>query len=272
MKIDRSAIKHNAKLQITTCKPSPIFVAIVFVTISMIFQYLGYAVSGYTAYMTKVRDSLMASMEKGVMTYDLPTFQPPELTAILILVAISLVSLIVSVGFTIFCMNTVKGKNASFGNLLDGFGIFFKVIWLLILISFFTFMWTLLGMIPATITIFIYYLTGSNVLLNVSLILVYAASVPGILAYYRYRQALFIMIDNPDMTALKCITQSKLMMKNHKGELFVLDLSFIGWRLLSLIPFTSIWVAPYTQITYINYYYALSNIPQPNDQAQSSNK
>lgn len=34
------------------------------------------------------------------------------------------------------------------------------------------------------------------------------------------------------MTALDCINESKRLMKGYKGELFVLDLSFIGWYLL----------------------------------------
>jgi hypothetical protein len=47
------------------------------------------------------------------------------------------------------------------------------------------------------------------------------------------------------------------MMQGRKGELFILDLSFFGWYLLAAIPLVSIWVTPYTQLTYAYYYNAL---------------
>ena len=50
-------------------------------------------------------------------------------------------------------------------------------------------------------------------------------------------------------------------MKGHKWELYVLDLSFIGWMILSAPPvlglFVSIYTTPYTGLTYALYYEAL---------------
>jgi uncharacterized membrane protein len=122
---------------------------------------------------------------------------------------------------------------AGFGELFDGFGMFFKFLWLNILIGIFTFLWSLLFVIP------------------------------GIVASYRYRMAIYIMIDNPEFSAMECIRRSKAMMAGRKWELFVLDLSFIGWGLLTAIPFVSLYVSPYIEITVANYYNALSGyIPQ----------
>lgn len=83
--------------------------------------------------------------------------------------------------------------------------------------------------------------------------------VPGIIAAYRYRMALFLLLDNPEKSALACISESKRMMTGRKAELFVMDLSFIGWYILEIIPFVSIWVTPYTQLSYVIYYEALRN-------------
>ena len=86
--------------------------------------------------------------------------------------------------------------------------------------------------------------------------------VPGIIAAYRYRQALYIMLDDPDKSVLQCIRESKAMMAGHKGELFVMDLSFIGWNILSSIPYVGylvqIWAMPYINLSYALYYEALS--------------
>lgn len=59
--------------------------------------------------------------------------------------------------------------------------------------------------------------------------------IPGIVASYRYAMAPFIMAENPELTATQAINLSKQMMKGNKGRLFCLDLSFIGWMLLSAL-------------------------------------
>ena len=78
--------------------------------------------------------------------------------------------------------------------------------------------------------------------------------IPGIVASYRYRQALYLLLDHPEMGIMECIRESKRLMRGHKAELFVLDLSFIGWALLSIIPFVSVYTLPYTESTYALYY------------------
>ena len=49
-------------------------------------------------------------------------------------------------------------------------------------------------------------------------------------------------------------------MNGHKWELFVLDLSFIGWGLLTVIPFVSVYVTPYMEVTCAGYYDALAGL------------
>jgi uncharacterized membrane protein len=58
------------------------------------------------------------------------------------------------------------------------------------------------------------------------------------------------------MPALEAIDKSKEMMNGHKMELFVLNLSFIGWGLLCAITFgiAGIWVIPYMNATIANFY------------------
>lgn len=79
--------------------------------------------------------------------------------------------------------------------------------------------------------------------------------VPGIIAAYRYRQALYLLLDHPEKSAWQCLRESAAVMRGHKWELFVLDLSFLGWMLLSaLFAPVSIWLDPYRAITNANYY------------------
>ena len=83
--------------------------------------------------------------------------------------------------------------------------------------------------------------------------------IPGIIAGFRYSQALFILADNPDKGIMQCIRESKEMMKGHKFEYFVLNLSFILWDLLVIVTFglAAIYVKPYIIVTLANYYNAI---------------
>lgn len=56
--------------------------------------------------------------------------------------------------------------------------------------------------------------------------------IPGIIKGLSYAMTPFIMAENPDITAKEAIEASKQLMDGHKMDLFVLDLTFIGWVLL----------------------------------------
>lgn len=57
--------------------------------------------------------------------------------------------------------------------------------------------------------------------------------IPGIVKSYSYAMTPYIMAENPEMTASEAITASRKMMDGHKGELFWLELTFIGWDILA---------------------------------------
>ncbi len=72
--------------------------------------------------------------------------------------------------------------------------------------------------------------------------------VPGIIKAYSYRMVPYILAENPDCSALEVIKKSQAMMKGHKWEAFKLDVSFIGWTLLSILTFGIVgifWTEPY---------------------------
>ena len=80
--------------------------------------------------------------------------------------------------------------------------------------------------------------------------------VPGIVKCFSYSMSYFILRDNPDMGANEAITASRKMMNGHKGELFGLYLSFIGWAILCLFSFGIgyLWLSPYMTLSLANFY------------------
>ena len=59
--------------------------------------------------------------------------------------------------------------------------------------------------------------------------------IPGIVKAYSYRMVPYLLRDHPELSGTQAITVSRQMMKGHKGDAFVLDLSFIGWLILSAL-------------------------------------
>lgn len=66
--------------------------------------------------------------------------------------------------------------------------------------------------------------------------------IPGIIKYYSYSMSQFIALEHPEMGANECIDASKSLMKGKKLDLFLLDLSFIGWGLIIIVPTILIFV------------------------------
>lgn len=71
--------------------------------------------------------------------------------------------------------------------------------------------------------------------------------IPGIVKSYSYALAEFISRENPEKTATECLDESRQIMEGHKMDLFLFDLSFIGWELLTVCTcgILSIYVLPY---------------------------
>ena len=84
--------------------------------------------------------------------------------------------------------------------------------------------------------------------------------IPGIIKSYEYRMIPYILADNPDMDTNQVFAMSKEMMTGQKWNAFVLDLSFILWKLLSLITLGIVglfYVNPYVYATDAELYHAL---------------
>lgn len=84
--------------------------------------------------------------------------------------------------------------------------------------------------------------------------------IPGIVASYRYSLAQFIMLENPDMRPMEALNASKQMMYSHKMDLFLLDLSFIGWSFLCVftLGIGFLWLNPYMNATRAAFYRDIS--------------
>ena len=148
------------------------------------------------------------------------------------LVATIIITPAFALSITRVYLNLTAGGTAEVKDAFTGFDDFWSAFKVNFLVGLFTFLWSLLFVIP------------------------------GIVKGYSYSMALYILAENKGKAALECINESKAMTDGHKMDLFVLDLSFIGWLLLCGITFgiAYIWVGPYMQATLANAYKSLKPV------------
>lgn len=80
--------------------------------------------------------------------------------------------------------------------------------------------------------------------------------IPGIIKGYAYAMTPFILAEHPELSASRAIELSEQMMDGHKAELFVLELTFIGWDILAGLTLNlgNIALNPYKNAAYAAFY------------------
>lgn len=93
-------------------------------------------------------------------------------------------------------------------------------------------------------------------LLVVGVIVYLAAIVYAVVIGLRYILSYYISYDNPSINAFEAVNESARLMKGHKGDYFVLILSFLGWAIISVLTFGVglLWLIPYMQTTVVCFY------------------
>ena len=87
---------------------------------------------------------------------------------------------------------------------------------------------------------------------------------PGIVKSYEYRMIPYLLAENPYMSTDEAFARSRSMMDGEKWNAFVLDLSFIGWNILSAFTLGLVglfYVAPYQAYTNMELYVTLCSKP-----------
>ena len=105
-----------------------------------------------------------------------------------------------------FMLDFFRYQKIEMGTILEGFSIFARTLFLMLVVGAKIFLWTLLFIIP------------------------------GIIATIRYSQAFYVMVDHPEYSALKCVAESCRIMNGNKKKYAFLYLSFIGWAALAELP------------------------------------
>lgn len=155
--------------------------------------------------------------------------------------SLSFVSLFVLLPLAVGYSNSMRvlletGDNRLANNSFSlGFGNWLHVVWGMILSTIYIFLWTLLLIIP------------------------------GIIKSYSYALTPYILVEHPEMSANEAIEESMRLMDGHKFDMFYLQLSFIGWAILSILSLGLgfFWLIPYQMTAQAAFYRDIKNEAMP---------
>jgi len=237
----RVQIKEEAKAFIRTGKVSPIIISAIVIVVELVLGEIVSLLEYGSLSVTQVYEIMQYGGSEALLTT-----VTPHPAANFVSILVSLVTTVLSAGYFSYLMGIRKGWEMQYSSLLDGLNIAGKVIWCSILTGIKVFLWSLLFVIP------------------------------GIIAAYRYRFALYNVISTPDLTASEAIALSCQQTEGWKMELFVLDLSFIGWSFVTALTggIAGIWTRPYMALSDLGYYeMACGRItaPPPQDNPHDTN-
>ena len=135
----------------------------------------------------------------------------------------------IALGFNNLALRGADHQTLSIGDGFYGFRKFGRAFLWYLIVGIYTFLWSLLLIVP------------------------------GIIKSFSYAMTPFILIDHPEMSVNEAITESRHIMDGHKWELFCLNFSFIGWWLLGFLTcgLLFLWLIPYVGITNAAFYRSL---------------
>ena len=169
----------------------------------------------------------------GMLLHWLSVLMPLFITlsALALLLGI-LISNVLRVGVRGWFLRYWRGDEPPVGEMFAGFRFYGNALATMLLRDVFIFLWSLLFVIP------------------------------GIVMTYAYSMTEYILYENPRLSAGEAIRMSKIMTQGYKGELFVFDLSFLLWHLLSGLTLGIVgivYVNPYLYTAHAGMYEALKN-------------
>ena len=233
MGYNRPGAKALAKQAMRTTYPHPMLVTLVYVLLTSVLTSLvsGLVTDPFSTFYWYVIDGAyeIEDLVRVLLT-------PQTVAAYgLVQLLITVYQWVMSFGYTSYALRMARNEQPDCRSLLDGFLTLGRALLVYLMIAVFTSLWGLLAMVPGFVLMFMGVWLNSALLSSLSVFLMMAGVIWMVIVSLRYRLAVYFLVDNPDMGAIAAITESKRAMVGWKGELFLQDLTFLGWYMLMIL-------------------------------------
>ena len=219
--LDRMQLKREAKEIVRSARVSAYLFTLLYLALTAVLETANTYVNGVVP----------AYMELNFPDLPVPEFltrvaELPGMLVLFISVLTWMLSVVLLTGHALYHLGVRRGEEMEYSSLFDGFAFVGKAILLQLIMR----------MIITALT--------------------FAFIIPGIIATYRYRFALYNLCENPEISVMEALGLSSRQTYGHKMDLFVLDMTFLGWSLLGALTLGigNIWITPYIVQTNIGYF------------------
>ena len=245
---DRKELKSTAKDRIKAVRPRTWIVALIFLLVGAAMLFLDQRIiTGNVDW--KAMEADMQELSSQVETWEDLEAYYTELSGRItetqsglspmgkfLSMALEILLVIWTAGFPLYSLRIWRLEKPEPGTLFDVFGIFFKIYFLDFI---------------------------KRLLLSVGYMLMI---VPGVVLSYSFRQSRYLLFDHPEWPVGRCLLESARLMRGKKWKLFMLDLSFLGWGLLSFVPGVILYTMPLINISEAGFYAELVRSPGGEDE------
>lgn len=166
---------------------------------------------------------------------------------------ISLLTAVLGIGLLKFFVKFAKNEKYQVSDIFWGFQNHpDKVILITIILT----LLFLVCLLPGFIFLVVYAVTLHPVIFVIAIISMIAGVVGMVILGLNYSLTGYIIADEIQYSVIDTMKASRNMMRGHKGRLFYLQISFIGWYLLSLLScgIALLWIEPYRMCTSVYFY------------------
>lgn len=225
METERRGIKIVSKILMLKTKFAVYSTTAIYLIIILGISYIRGELSGLNAAYSQMYEAMRTTGELFMPA--IPRITPAAGALCLLL---TLMQVIINAGYNIMCLNVSRAQKTDFKILFAGFDFPIKVLLIALL---------------------------QTICVSVGLVLFIF---PGIVMLYSFRMAYFVLADNPEYSAVRCLSESRRIMRYNRIKIFFLDVSFIGWTIISnlislfFIPIVDVWLLPYRGVSLAVYY------------------
>lgn len=235
--IDRKGLKVTAKMRMAQSKPGYLKIMLLYVLAAVAVPQAALTFVGSP---TELMEQLYELVYSGIdLEIALQVLQIPAQQLMLqraLNIVIWIYQVIMVFGLTRYCLLLYRGEPGGPADLFTGFSMAGRVISQQILVILIAIGCVIACIIPVTLIAAFAAMTDSTLGTVVLLLAVLPLAVLIVVVMLSFALASIALADQPELGAMGAIQYGKNLIRGHKGQYFVLLLTFFGWALLCALP------------------------------------
>lgn len=260
---ERKKYKNFAKIQLKGRWKVPVIMTLIVAVVTGILNIPDYINTYGQLSLSELKEILTGGYQK--YTQYISSLNPNTSTSFII----SIIQIIASFIFTyatlnVFLIMSRSPEPITLKNFFEGMNDWVRGIltglWQLLWI----FLWIMLCALISTLLLTgligaLQNVINQNILTVVAPILIFVCCIPCFIKLIAYSQTFYIAVEYQDVSITQALKLSIRITNGHKMDIFITDLTFIGWFLLGFLSLgiANLWITPYYRMTMTNVYHAL---------------